>query len=65
MVVVVVGVVSVIYGALVALAQTDFKRMIAYTSVNHMGYVILGVGAAGILAGHRRAGPAAGHDRAR
>jgi NADH-quinone oxidoreductase subunit M len=39
---VVVGVVSVLYGALVALAQTDVKRMIAYTSVNHMGYVILG-----------------------
>ncbi|MGH3776002.1 MAG: complex I subunit 4 family protein [Pseudonocardiaceae bacterium] len=50
-VVVVVGVVSVLYGALVALAQEDFKRMVAYTSVNHMGYVILAVGAAGILAG--------------
>ena len=47
---VVVGVVSVIYGALVALAQASFKRMIAYTSVNHMGYIILAVGAAGILA---------------
>jgi NADH-quinone oxidoreductase subunit M len=51
LVAVVVGVVSVLYGALVALAQTNLKRMIAYTSVNHMGYVILGVGAAGILAG--------------
>ncbi|MDN5748759.1 MAG: NADH-quinone oxidoreductase subunit M [Pseudonocardia sp.] len=50
-VIVVVGVVSVIYGALVALAQTDLKRMIAYTSVNHMGYVILAVGAAGLVAG--------------
>ena len=50
-VIVVVGVVSVLYGALVALAQTDLKRMIAYTSVNHMGYVVLGVGAAGIVAG--------------
>ncbi len=49
-VIVIVGVVSVVYGALVALAQTDLKRMIAYTSVNHMGYVVLGVGAAGILA---------------
>ncbi|MFI8850897.1 NuoM family protein [Streptomyces sp. NPDC053499] len=48
---VVVGVVSVVYGALVALAQTDFKRMVAYTSVNHMGYVVLAVGAAGTLAG--------------
>ncbi|TDV57313.1 complex I subunit 4 family protein [Actinophytocola oryzae] len=46
--VVVVGVVSVLYGALVALAQRDFKRMVAYTSVNHMGYVILAVGAAGL-----------------
>jgi NADH-quinone oxidoreductase subunit M len=47
---VVIGVVSVVYGALVALAQASFKRMIAYTSVNHMGYIILAVGAAGILA---------------
>ena len=47
---VIVGVVSVIYGALVALAQASFKRMIAYTSVNHMGYILLAAGAAGILA---------------
>ncbi len=46
----VVGVISVLYGALVALAQTDFKRMIAYTSVNHMGYILLAVGAAGLVA---------------
>ncbi|MFG2682100.1 NuoM family protein [Streptomyces sp. NPDC048392] len=51
LVIVIVGAVSVVYGALVALAQTDFKRMIAYTSVNHMGYVVLAVGAAGTLAG--------------
>ena len=49
--IVVIGIVSVLYGALVALAQTDLKRMIAYTSVNHMGYVILAVGAAGIVGG--------------
>jgi NADH-quinone oxidoreductase subunit M len=48
-VIVVVGIVSVLYGAFVALAQTDLKRMIAYTSVNHMGYVVLGVGAAGLV----------------
>jgi proton-translocating NADH-quinone oxidoreductase chain M len=47
---VIIGVVSVLYGALVALAQQDFKRMIAYTSVNHMGYILLAVGAAGIVA---------------
>ena len=48
-VIVVVGIVSVVYGALVALAQTDLKRMIAYTSVNHMGYIALAVGTAGIV----------------
>lgn len=48
-VIVVVGVVSVLYGSLVALAQTNVKRMIAYTSVNHMGYVVLAVGAAGLV----------------
>ena len=48
--IIIVGVVSVLYGALVALAQPDLKRMIAYTSVNHMGYVVLAVGVAGLLA---------------
>ncbi len=46
---VVIGAVGVLYGALVALAQTDLKRMVAYTSVAHMGYVLLAVGAAGML----------------
>lgn len=49
MVIVLAGVVSVIWGAFTALAQTDLKRMIAYTSVNHMGYIILGLGAAGLV----------------
>ncbi|MCG7596242.1 NuoM family protein [Mycobacterium sp. PSTR-4-N] len=49
-VIVAVGIVSVLYGALVALAQENLKRMIAYTSVNHMGYVVLAVGAAGVAA---------------
>jgi len=49
-VLIVIGVVSVIYGALVALAQVNVKRMIAYTSVNHMGYVVLAVGVAGLAA---------------
>ena len=40
------GLASVVYGALLALAQTDLKRLIAYTSVNHMGYVVIGVAAA-------------------
>jgi NADH-quinone oxidoreductase subunit M len=40
------GLLSVVYGALVALAQTDLKRLVAYTSVNHMGYVVVGIAAA-------------------
>ncbi|GAA2001983.1 NADH-quinone oxidoreductase subunit M [Nakamurella flavida] len=44
-----VGVISVLYGAMVALGQADFKRMVAYTSVNHMGYVVIAVGAAGLI----------------
>ena len=40
---VILGVVSIIYGAFAALAQTDFKRMVAYSSVSHMGYVLLGI----------------------
>ncbi|MFQ5591376.1 MAG: NuoM family protein [Phycisphaerae bacterium] len=38
-----VGVVSIIYGALCAMAQTDFKKLVAYSSVSHMGYVLLGI----------------------
>jgi NADH-quinone oxidoreductase subunit M len=37
------GVVGIVYGALLAFAQTDLKRLIAYTSVSHMGFVLLGV----------------------
>ena len=39
----IVGVVSIIYGALCAMAQTDFKKLVAYSSVSHMGYVLLGI----------------------
>ena len=45
------GVVSAIYGALAALAQSDLKKMIAYTSVNHMGYVVIGVAVAALATG--------------
>ncbi len=43
----IIAVVAILYGALVALAQTNLKRLIAYTSINHMGYVILGLAVAG------------------
>ena len=39
------GTVSMVYGALAAMAQKDFKRLVAYSSVSHMGYVLLGIGA--------------------
>ena len=37
------GMINIIYGALVALAQKDFKKLIAYSSISHMGYVLLGM----------------------
>jgi len=39
------GVISMIYGALVSMAQWDLKRLIAYSSVSHMGYFVLGLAA--------------------
>jgi NADH-quinone oxidoreductase subunit M len=40
------AVAAIIFGALGALAQNDFKRLVAYSSINHMGFVVLGVAAA-------------------
>jgi len=37
------GMINIIYGALVAMAQKDFKKLIAYSSISHMGYVLLGM----------------------
>ena len=41
---------AIVFGALAAYAQTDFKRLVAYSSVNHMGFVVLGIAAAGLAA---------------
>jgi NADH-quinone oxidoreductase subunit M len=38
-----VGIIGIIYGALVAMVQVDVKKLVAYSSVSHMGYVILGL----------------------
>ncbi|MGD9127157.1 MAG: NADH-quinone oxidoreductase subunit M [Planctomycetia bacterium] len=38
------GALSMVYGAFAAMAQKDFKRLVAYSSVSHMGYVVLGIG---------------------
>jgi NADH-quinone oxidoreductase subunit M len=38
-----IGGISILYGALVAFGQSDFKRLVAYTSVSHMGFVLVGL----------------------
>ena len=40
---VVFAMINIVYGAFAAMAQTDFKKLVAYSSVSHMGYVILGI----------------------
>ncbi|MFJ9412381.1 NADH-quinone oxidoreductase subunit M [Streptomyces sp. NPDC101393] len=42
-VILVLAVISVIYGALVAVAQRDIKRLIAYASISHFGFIVLGI----------------------
>ncbi|HEX2705049.1 MAG TPA: NADH-quinone oxidoreductase subunit M [Candidatus Lustribacter sp.] len=42
-VVIVLAVISILYGALVAIGQTDMMRLIAYTSVSHFGFIVLGI----------------------
>jgi len=37
------GVINIVYGALAAMAQKDYKKLIAYSSISHMGYVLLGM----------------------
>src|SRR5690606_16202028 len=37
------AVAGILYGAVLAFAQTDFKRLVAYTSVSHLGFVLLGI----------------------
>ena len=39
----VLGVIGVVYGALVAMVQPDFKKLVAYSSVSHLGFVMLGI----------------------
>ena len=41
----VLGVINIVYGAMCAMAQRDFKSLVAYSSVSHMGYVLLGMAA--------------------
>ncbi|HEY7789530.1 MAG TPA: NADH-quinone oxidoreductase subunit M [Vicinamibacterales bacterium] len=46
----ILGVIGILYGAFVAFSQTDLKRLVAYTSVSHLGFVLLGVFAWNALA---------------
>lgn len=39
----VLAVIGIIYGAIVAFAQTDMKKLVAYSSVSHMGFIVLGI----------------------
>jgi len=40
---VILALINIVYGAFAAMAQTDFKKLVAYSSVSHMGYVLLGI----------------------
>ena len=46
---------GIIFGALAAYGQDDFKRLVAYSSVNHMGFVVLGIAAAAFASGTENA----------
>lgn len=41
----ILGMINIVYGAFCALAQKDFKKLVAYSSISHMGYVLLGMAA--------------------
>ncbi|NQW23451.1 MAG: NADH-quinone oxidoreductase subunit M [SAR202 cluster bacterium] len=45
------GVISVLYGAVITMRQTDLKRLIAYSSISHMGLVLVGIASVGISDG--------------
>ena len=45
-----IGIAGIIYGASLALSQTDIKRFVAYTSISHMGFVLIGVYAGNLVA---------------
>ena len=46
--IVALGAIGIVYGAFVTIAQKDLKRLIAYSSVSHMGFVVMGIGAAAV-----------------
>ncbi len=52
------AVAAIVFGAFASCGQTDFKRLVAYSSVNHMGFVVLGIAAAAYARGTLSAGDA-------
>ncbi len=49
------AVMAIIFGAFAAFGQRDFKKLVAYSSVNHMGFVVLGIAVAAVAAGTQHA----------
>jgi NADH-quinone oxidoreductase subunit M len=47
------AIINIVYGALAAMAQTDFKKLVAYSSISHMGYVVLGIAVWGGVSGEQ------------
>jgi NADH-quinone oxidoreductase subunit M len=47
----VLGLIAIVLGAMASYAQNDFKRLVAYSSVGHMGFVVLGIAAAAVTVG--------------
>jgi len=47
----IIGIVTIFYGGLMALAQTDIKRLLAYSSISQMGYIFFGIGVSSQLGG--------------
>lgn len=45
----ILGVITIVYGGLTALAQTDIKRLLAYSSISQMGYIVFGIGCSNTL----------------
>jgi NADH-quinone oxidoreductase subunit M len=50
------GIISIVYGAFVCLAQDDLKRLVAFSSISHMGFVTLGFAAGAFLSGSQSPG---------
>ncbi|MBE6525104.1 MAG: NADH-quinone oxidoreductase subunit M [Thermoplasmata archaeon] len=49
MVIVVLGVIAMVYGAYACIAQNDLKKMVAYSSISHMGLVLVGIGCMSVI----------------